>query len=467
MKSPRLYLDHAATSPLRPEARQAMERCWTCTPGNAASAHVEGRAARAVLERARAQVAALVGARPEEVYFTSGATEATNLALRGAAQARRDARRHLVSTRIEHAAGLRVAESLACAGWKVTLLESDATGRIDPRSLSQDPMRNAALVSVIAAHNEIGTVQPLGDLAAAAHAGGAALHLDAVQAASSMDLGEVPWDLLSLSGHKLGGPQGVGALVVRGSLPLAPVLVGGTQESGLRPGTVPVALAAGFGAAAEAAFARRESEAHRLSALRDRLAGAIRERFPRLVPLGASWTRPGSALPHVLAFGVDDARGDELVGALDEAGVAASSAAACTGSARSHVLDALGVPEHVGMLRLSLGWSTTAVEIDAAAGRVAEALSRLLAMTPFERRRRPFATRAAEAGVALTPLHWEAAEAVFTFHMQKGVLPGARHLARALGPGVELESLFPKGLATLAAWLGIPAPDRGCRPHAV
>lgn len=467
MKSPRLYLDHAATSPLRPEARQAVEECWTCTPGNAASAHAEGRAARVVLERARAQVAALVGARPEEVYFTSGATEATNLALRGLAQARGDERPHLVSTRIEHAATRRVAETLACAGWRVTLLDSDASGRIDPAPPSPDPMRDAALVSVIAAHNEIGTIQPLAELAATAHAAGAALHLDAVQAAGAMDLGAVPWDLLSLSAHKLGGPPGIGALVVRGSLPLAPVLVGGTQENGLRPGTVPVALAAGFGAAAEAALTRRDGEAHRLAALRHRLADTIHARFPGLVPLGASWTRPQAALPHILAFGVDGARGDELVGALDEAGVAASSASACTGGARAHVLDALGVPERVGMLRLSLGWSTTAAEIDAAAACVAAALSRLLAMTPFERRRRPFATRAAEAGVTLTPLHWDAAETVFTFHMQEGVLPGVRHLARVLGPGVELESLFPRGLATLAAWLGIPAPDRGCRPHTV
>lgn len=467
MSSARIYLDHAATSPLRPEARSAMAGCWALGPANSSSAHAEGRAARGLLAEARARVAALVGARAEEVFFTSGATEASNLAVRGAARARATAGRQIVSTRLEHAATKRACEALAAEGWRVTLLGADVFGRVDPRELARAVTRETAVASVIAAHNEIGTVQQLAALADAAHAAGALLHLDAVQAVGVMDPSTIPWDLLSLSAHKLGGPQGIGALVARGTPALAPVLVGGSQERGLRPGTVPVALAAGFGAAAVVALERRKEEAARLARLRDRLARLVLARLPGLRVVGA-WSRSShEALPHLLTLGVDGVHGDELVPALDEAGIAASSAAACLGSVRSHVLEAIGLPERTGVMRFSLGWSTLESEIEPAAERIAAAVQRLMAVPPFERRRRLIASRAAEAGVALTATHWQAAEAVFEFHSEVGVLPSARYLAGVLGNGTRLEHLFPEGLFTLASWLDLPVPQGGCRPAGV
>jgi cysteine desulfurase len=348
----------------------------------------------------------------------------------------------------------------------VTLLAPDARGLIDPVALERALQPGAALVSLIAGHNELGTVQPLDAIAAVLRSSGARLHLDAVQLAGVADLSDLPWDLLSLSAHKLGGPQGVGALVVRGGVPLAPVLVGGPQELGLRPGTVPVALAAAFGAAAEAVRQGRAAEARRLAGLRNRLAGAILARVPGLVRLGA-WEAPGGALPHLVTLGFDGARGDELVAALDQAGIAASSSAACLGDSRSHVLEAIGLPERVGVVRLSLGWSTTEAEIEAAAPRIASALASLAQASPFERRRPLFASRAAAAGVDLTTAHWEAAEAVFAFHAANGILPGPRHLQRTLGDAVPLERLFPRGMASLAEWLGLPLPQGGCRPAPV
>lgn len=457
----RVYLDHAATSPLRPAVAQAMAPWWAGSFGNAASGHAEGRLARRAVSEARARVAALIGARPEEVVFTSGATEASNLAVRGAAHARRSGGKRVVSTRIEHAATRAACEELAVAGWHVTLLGVDGAGRLDPDAL--DFPHGTAVVSVIGGHNELGTIQPLSAIAEAAHRVGALFHVDAVQMALYEDLADVPWDMLSLSAHKLGGPQGVGALVRRGSPAISPLVVGGSQEGGLRPGTVPVALAVGFGAAAEAASASREAESARLGRLRDRLGFAIKNRLPALKRLGPP---PEQALPHILSFGVEGLSGEELVHWLDAAGLSVSSASACLSGARSPVLDAIGLAEGATMLRLSFGWSTDEQEVEDAIERLASTLERLWAMPAFGRRSGPFAQRAEEAGLALTPAHWEAASALFAFYEAEGVLPGARTLARKLPGGQTLDKLFPYGLSTLAYWLGLPIPRGGCRPYA-
>lgn len=466
MSRSRLYLDHAATSPVRPRAREAMENAWRWSYGNSASNHAEGREARLTLAEARAQVAALVGVTPESVVFTSGATEASNLAVRGAAYARRSEGRSVVSTRIEHSASLKACEALANEGWTVSLLPPDKHGRVAAADLARIAEPGTAVVSVIAGHNELGTIQDLVALAEAAHAKGALFHVDAVQAAGYLDLSSVPWDLLSLTAHKLGGPQGMGALVMRGNPALRPIIVGGAQEGGLRPGTVAVALAAGFGSAADEARAHRPAEHERLGAMRDRLGTLLCERRPELVPLGMWAQDAREALPHILTLGLPGVKGDEIVYALDELGVAGSSSSACLSGARSHVLEAIGLPEHMGVMRLSLGWDTTEREIEPAAKRVSKALERLLSLSPFERRRGLIAQRAKEAGLVLTPVHWEATEAVFSYHHAEGILPGPRHLARVLGGGVALDRLFPRGLATIASWLGIPTPSGGCRPYA-
>lgn len=463
MTAPRLYLDHAATSPVRPAALAAMAAAWSGPAGNAAARHAEGRHARRLVEDARERVAALVGARPDDVIFTAGATEASNLAVRGAAHARRMGGRRIAATAIEHAATRRSLEALAAEGWQVRLLEADAAGRLRADALAEPLAHGTAVLSVIAGHNELGTVQPLQALAEAAHAVGALLHLDAVQAAGYLDLAGVPWDLLSLSAHKLGGPPGVGALVRRDRAAVAPLLVGGSQEDGVRPGTMPVALLAGFGAACEAALGVRAVAAHDLAAWRDRLGRVLPAAVPGLRRVGA-WADGGAdALPQVAAFLLAGVAGDEIVHALDEAGVAAASASACLSGARTPTLDAIGAPEGAGLLRLSLGWTTDAATIDAAIPRVATALNGLLAMDAFARRRGPFAARAAVAGVALGEPHWAAAEAVHGFWRREGVLPGPRRLASLLPGGPPLEALFPFGLPTLAAWLGLPIPRGGCR----
>lgn len=458
----RVYLDHAATSPLRPVVAAAMAPWWDGLFGNAASGHAEGQRARVALRAARAQVAALVGAEPGEVIFTSGATEANNLAVRGAAHARRSGGKRVVATRIEHAATRSACEELAVAGWQVTLLDVDGAGRVLEGALSAIP-HGTAVVSVIAGHNELGTIQPLEAIAEAAHRVGALFHLDAVQAAGYLDLSAIPWDLCSLSAHKLGGPQGVGALVRRGLPAISPLVVGGSQEGGLRPGTVPMALVVGFGAAAEAVTSSRAHEAARLGRLRARLAQAIEGRLPALKRLGATGD---AALPHILSYGLAGVSGEELVHWLDRAGLAVSSASACLSGARSPVLDAIGLPDDQTMLRLSLGWSTDEAAFAPVPDRLARVLERLLAMPAFDRRGGPFAQRAEEAGLALTDAHWEAAEALFAFYQAEGVLPGARAIAKRLPHGTRLEDLFPYGLSTLAYWLGLPIPRGGCRPYA-
>lgn len=461
----RCYLDHAATTPMRPEALAAMAPWLAGRAGNAASLHQEGQEAAASVKLARARIAALVGALPEDVLLTSGATEASNMALRGASHPRRHGGRHLVTTPVEHAATRAPLEAMAGEGWQVHRLPVDAAGRVVEDGLRRLIGHGTAIVSVIAGHNELGTVQPLHALAEAAHAVGALLHLDAVQAAPYLDLADVPWDLLTLSAHKLGGPQGVGALVRRGEVPLAPLLLGGSQQRGLRPGTVPVALAVGFGAAAEAALVARRTEAVRLAGLREAFAERLADACPGLVPLGARALAPEAALPHVLSYGLDGLAGDEVVYALDQAGIAAASASACLSGARSPTLDAIGAAPELAMVRFSLGWTSREAEVLPAAARAAAAIASLRAQAPFERRAGIFMRTAADAEVVLQPPHWEAARAVFDFHAREGVLPGARVLARLLPGGPALDALFPYGLSTLCAWLGLPIPQGGCRPY--
>jgi cysteine desulfurase len=410
------YLDYAASAPLRAEALQAMLPFLERPAGNAASQHGPGRAARAAVETAREQVAALVGAAPGEVVFTSGGTEADNLAVKGAVLHRAGpAARHLVCSAVEHHAVLDAAAwAEADAGARVALAPVDAVGRVDLGGLAGllEPGRTA-LVAVMAASNEVGTGQPVAAAAELAHAAGALLLCDAVQAAGlpGVDMGRHGIDLLALASHKLGGPTGVGALVVRSGAALRPLLHGGGQERGLRSGTLPVAAIAGFGAAAEATIAEREAGAAAdLAALRDRLLAALRTVEPGLVvngegPLtGGSRSTGGAAsappdppgrvgltvspdppgapaipgLPGLLSVRFPGRLAEDLLLLLDRLEVACSAGSACASGAvaPSHVLLAMGRSPAAARetVRFSLGHASTTADVDAAVVAVRQAL---------------------------------------------------------------------------------------------
>lgn len=358
-----------ASTPLDPAVRAAMLP-WLGADhaGNPHSAHPAGWRAERAVEIAREQVAALIGARPSEIVLTSGATEANNLALTGPAP------RRLVVSAIEHPSVLASAAALRRDGVVVETVPVDAGGRVDPDGVERMLASGGGLVSVMAANNEIGTVQPVAAIADACRRHGALCHTDAVQALATraLDVAATPVDLVSLSGHKLYGPQGVGALYVRGGTTIAPLLRGGAQERGRRAGTVPVALAVGLGAACAEAARRRESDAARLVALRERLFGALAESCPGLRRTGA----PDATLPGCLSVVLPGVDAADLL--LDLPGLAVSTGSACsTGSdAPSHVLQAIGLPPEAihGSLRFGVGRFTTEAEIDEAAAMLAGAL---------------------------------------------------------------------------------------------
>jgi cysteine desulfurase len=376
------YLDYAASAPLRAEALAAMLPLLRRPAANPSSQHGPGRAARAAVETAREQVAALVGAAPGEVVFTSGGTEADNLAVKGVVLARPRGARQLVCSAVEHHAVLDAAAwAEADAGARVTLAPVDTAGRVDLERLAGllVPGRTA-LVAVMAANNEVGTGQPVAAAAELAHAAGAVLLCDAVQAAGlpGVDVGGDGIDLLALAAHKLGGPTGVGALVVRAGGTLRPLLHGGGQERGVRSGTLPAAAIAGFGAAAAAALAERQASgfAPALAGLRDRLLAGLRALEPGLVVNGD----PGGAagLPGLLSVRFPGRRAEDLLLLLDRREVACSAGSACASGAvtPSHVLLAMGrgPAEARETVRFSLGHASTEADVGAAVAAVRGAL---------------------------------------------------------------------------------------------
>jgi cysteine desulfurase len=392
------YLDYAASAPLRAEALAAMLPLLERPAANPSSQHGQGRAARAAVETAREQVAALVGTAPSEVVFTSGGTEADNLAVKGAVLARPAGERHLVCSAVEHHAVLDAAAwAEADAGAEVDLAPVDASGRIDLARLATllRPGRTA-LVAVMAANNEVGTGQPVAAVAELAHAAGAVLLCDAVQAAGlpGVDMAADGIDLLALAAHKLGGPTGVGALVVRSGTALRPLLHGGGQERGLRSGTLPAAAIAGFGAAAAAALTDRTSgAAATLATLRTRLLTALRTLAPDLEVNGEAGLATGDqpvpaavppasssrgGLPGLLSVRFPGRRAEDLLLLLDRYGVACSAGSACASGAvtPSHVLVAMGRDPAAARetVRFSLGHASTEADVDAAAAAVAQAL---------------------------------------------------------------------------------------------
>jgi cysteine desulfurase len=376
------YLDYAASAPLRAEALAAMLPLLERPAANPSSQHRQGRAARAAVETAREQVAALVGAAPAEVVFTSGGTEADNLAVKGAVLARPPEGRHLVCSAVEHHAVLDAAAwAEADAGARVDLAPVDRLGRVELDRLAPllQPGRTA-LVAVMAANNEVGTGQPVATVADLAHAAGALLLCDAVQAAGlpGVDMARDGVDLLALASHKLGGPTGVGALVVRSGTTLRPLLHGGGQERGLRSGTLPAAAIAGFGAAADAALADRQTDAATtLTTLRTRLLSGLQTLAPDL-QLNGDPTPSGAGLPGLLSVRFPGRRAEDLLLLLDRYGVACSAGSACASGAvaPSHVLVAMGrdPAEARETVRFSLGHGSTQADVDEAVAAVGQAL---------------------------------------------------------------------------------------------
>jgi len=362
----RVYLDHNATTPLRPEVVAAMDEALRSNYGNPSSTHAEGALARAAVERARAEVAALLGVAPSELIFTSGATEANNTALLGALAARPE-RRHVVSTTIEHPSVEEPLRALEQRGVRITRTPVDRDGRLDLQALSASIREDTAFVAVILANNETGVVQEVAKIAEAAHARGAWLHVDATQAVGKIPVDAVALgaDLLASSAHKLNGPKGTGCLVARKHVALPAYLLGGAQERRRRGGTENIPGIVGFGVACALARAELPQREPRLAALRDRLAAGIEAGVPRV-------RRNGDArfvLPNTLNVEFEATAGEVLVEALDGEGVAVSAGAAChSGSIEpSAVLLAMGrTPAQArGSLRFSVGPGTSEGEIDA------------------------------------------------------------------------------------------------------
>jgi cysteine desulfurase len=368
----RIYLDHNASAPLRPEVREAMLP-FLGAPANPSSAHREGARARAAVETARREVAALVGAAPAEIVFTSGATEANNLALRGvlpppgSGGATRPPRAGLVTTAIEHASVLETARALAGEGAPLTVVATDGEGRIDAARVIAACGAETALVSVGLANGEVGSVAPVAAIAREVGRLGVLVHTDAAQAAGrlAIDVRALGADLLSLSAHKLGGPTGVGALHVRSGVRLRPQLTGGPQERARRAGTENLAGIVGFGVAARLAGAEQAAAAARMETLTDRLWQGLRARI-RGVRRNGPATTP--RLPNTLNVSFAACPGESLLVLLDLAGVAVSLGSACAAGAAepSHVLEAMGRGREAARngLRFSLGPRTTAAEID-------------------------------------------------------------------------------------------------------
>src|ERR1043166_6121479 len=373
----RIYFDYNATTPLVPAVVDAMTAASRDLFGNASSVHYFGQQSKAAIDTARSSVAALIGADPLEIVFTGGGTESDNLAIRGAAEALEPAKRkHLIASAIEHEAVLNTLKALARRSWKVTLLDVDQSGILSPDHLKTVITADTAIVSVMHANNEIGTIQPIAELAAVAHEHGALMHTDAVQSVGKIpvDVRQLGVDLLSLSAHKFNGPKGVGALWIKRGVRLQPIQTGGKHERGRRAGTENVSAIVGIGVAAKLAADKLSSEATRVAALRDRLEDGILRTVAGTAVNGARENR----VPNTTNISFDRVEAESLLIALDLEGVAVSTGCACSSGTLepSHVLKAMGFPPHrtQNSLRFSLGVYSTEEEVD----RVIEILPKLV-----------------------------------------------------------------------------------------
>ena len=361
-----VYLDNAATTAVSPEVLAAMLPWFTEHYGNPSSVHGTGRDARKAVENARRQVAAALNAQPGEIYFTAGGSESDNWALKGAAFANRRKGTHIITTAIEHHAILHTCEWLEKQGFSVTYLPVDAEGRVDPADVENAIREDTVLISVMAANNEIGTLEPIAEIGRIARAHHVLFHTDAVQAVGAipLDVQALNVDMLSLSGHKFHGPKGIGALYIRKGVRLDTLIHGGAQERGQRAGTENLPGIVGLGKAIELATQNLEANAAKISALRDRLLDGILAAIPDVRVNGSRTHR----LPNNLNISVRYIEGESMLLRLDLAGVAASSGSACTSGSLdpSHVLLAIGLPHEVahGSLRMTLSDDTTQADID-------------------------------------------------------------------------------------------------------
>ena len=380
----RVYFDYNATTPLAPDVIEIVAHASREIFGNASSVHRFGQQAKAMLDDARSSVAALVGGDPSEVVFTSGGTEADNFALRGVAEALEPAgRRHLIASAIEHEAVLNTMKALARRRWQVTLLPVDSSGIVSPDRLRESITDDTAIVSVMHANNEIGTIQPVAALAEIAHAHGALMHTDAVQSAGKIpvDVRALGVDLLSLSAHKFNGPKGAGALWIKRGTRVQSTMTGGKHERNRRAGTENVPAIAGLGVAARLAREKIDGEATQIAALRDRLEQKILATVPGTSVNGDRDRR----VPNTTNISFDRVEAESLLIALDLEGVAVSTGSACSSGTLepSHVLKAMGLPAHrtQNSLRFSLGTFSTEAEVDFVAGILPRLVEKLRGLT--------------------------------------------------------------------------------------
>jgi cysteine desulfurase len=381
----RVYLDNSSTTPVRAEVLSVMLPFFAQAFGNASSIHRWGKEARVGVETAREKVAYLLGAEPSEIVFTSGGTEADNLALRSTARLLKSKGNHIITTAVEHHAVLHTCQSLEKEGFEVTYLPVDEYGMVGVESVAGAIRPGTILISVIHGQNEVGTIQPIEEIGRLAKEKGILLHTDAVQSAGKVPLKvrDLNVDLLSISSHKLYGPKGIGALYVRKSVKIAPQITGGAHERGRRAGTENVAGIVGFGEACYLAERELPEESLRLTSLRDRLIKGILDKIPDTVLNG----HPSRRLPHNVNVSIKYVEGESILLNLDLMGIGASSGSACTSGSLepSHVLLAMGLPHEVahGSLRMTLGRMNTAEDIDYVLEVLPPIVSRLREMSAF------------------------------------------------------------------------------------
>lgn len=380
----RIYLDHAATTPVAAEVLEAMLPYFSVCWGNASAVYATGREARSAVEKARKQVAEAIGAQPQEICFTSGGSESDNQAVRGTAYALKEKGKHIITTVIEHHAVINPCMQLQKEGFEVTQIRPGHDGMIDPEEIRKAVRKDTILVSVMTANNEIGTLEPVSETGRICREYGIAFHTDAVQAVGAVpvNVNTTGCDLMSLSAHKFYGPKGVGALYIRQGTRLAPLIAGGEQERGLRAGTENVPGIVGLGMAISLAMKSLEQNAEHMRRMRDRLIEGILSEVPDATLNGSDRDR----LPNNCSFRFDGIDGEALLLRLDLAGIAASAGSACTAGSRevSHVLKAIGLTDEAARssLRLTTGIHTTEKETDEAVRKIREIVSDLRKMFP-------------------------------------------------------------------------------------